>query len=119
LIVTFIDNESDVALELNEVDCKELAYAYLNWKNKGKGYGRCECCKRLIKQVKNQTEIFCESCHNTISNIADDIKVRLCIDCDAPVYINNPKDTRTCRCDKCQKEERQRINKEYYNKNKD
>lgn len=118
LIVTFIDDESDAVMELNEADCKELAYTYLSWKNKGKGYSRCECCKRLIKQMKNQTEIFCESCNSVIGDVDEGIKVRLCVDCDIPVYINNPKDTRTCRCDKCQKEERQRINKEYYNKTK-
>ena len=53
LIVNFINNDDEVVLNLDELDCQELAYVYLNWKNNGKGYGRCEFCNKLIKKSKN------------------------------------------------------------------
>ena len=61
LIVNFI-NTDDVALELDEDDCQELAYAYLNWKNNGKGYTKCQRCNRLIKQSKTKPRKYCEEC---------------------------------------------------------
>lgn len=61
LIVNFIDTD-EVALELDEVDCQELAYVYLNWKNDGKGYTRCQKCTRLIKQSKTKPRKYCEEC---------------------------------------------------------
>lgn len=61
LIVNFIDC-NDVVLELDEVDCQELAYVYLNWKNGGKGYTRCRECNRLIKQSKTKPRKYCEEC---------------------------------------------------------
>ena len=61
LIVNFI-NTDDVALELDEMDCQELAYAYLSWKNDGKGYGKCQRCGRLMKQGKTKPKKYCEDC---------------------------------------------------------
>lgn len=61
LIVKFIDH-NDVVLELDESDCQELAYAYLNWKNNGKGYTKCQRCNRLMKQSKTKPKKYCESC---------------------------------------------------------
>lgn len=61
LIVNFI-NFDDVALELSEIDCQELAYVYLNWKNKGKGYTRCKKCERWMKQSKTKPKKYCEEC---------------------------------------------------------
>jgi hypothetical protein len=62
LIVNFIDDESELVLTLNEVDCQELAYQYLSWKNDGKGYTKCQECNRLIKQSKNGIRKYCEIC---------------------------------------------------------
>jgi hypothetical protein len=62
LIVNCIDDEDDVALELDEIDCQELAYVYLNWKNDGKGYTRCQRCNKLIKQSKTRPRKYCELC---------------------------------------------------------
>lgn len=62
LIVNFIDEDDDIVLNLNEIDCQELAYIYLNWKNNGKGYTRCQICNRLIKQSKNGIRKYCEIC---------------------------------------------------------
>lgn len=61
LIVNFI-NTDEVALELDETDCQELAYAYLSWKNEGKGYTKCQRCHRLMKQGKTKPKKYCETC---------------------------------------------------------
>ena len=100
LIVNFIDNENDVVLELDEVDCQELAYAYLNWKNKGEGYGHCEFCGRLMKQLKRNPKRFCEDCSSVIGDIANDKKVISCIDCGELVYTS-VFDSQTNRCEEC------------------
>jgi hypothetical protein len=62
LIVNFIDDYGEMALNLDEVDCQELAYVYLNWKNEGKGYTRCQKCNKLIKQSKTRPRKYCEEC---------------------------------------------------------
>lgn len=61
LIVNFINND-EIVLELDETDCQELAYAYLNWKNNGKGYTKCKRCNRLMKQSKTKPRKYCEEC---------------------------------------------------------
>lgn len=62
LIVNFINNDDEVVLNLSEVDCQELAYVYLNWKNNGVGYTRCKRCNRLMKQSKTKPRKYCEGC---------------------------------------------------------
>ena len=61
LIVNFI-NTDEVVLELDEVDCQELAYVYLKWKNDGKGYTRCQKCHKIMKQSKTKPKKYCEDC---------------------------------------------------------
>jgi hypothetical protein len=61
LIVNFI-NTDEVVLKLDEVDCQELAYVYLNWKNDGKGYTKCQRCNRWMKQSKTKPRKYCEEC---------------------------------------------------------
>jgi len=65
LIVNFIDY-GEAALVLDEIDCQELAYIYLMWKNDGKGYTKCQRCNRLIKQSKNGIRKYCEVCKTEI-----------------------------------------------------
>jgi hypothetical protein len=65
LIVNFI-NTDEVALELNEDDCRELAYVYLNWKNDGKGYTKCQRCNRWMKQSKTKPKKYCEDCAKVV-----------------------------------------------------
>lgn len=102
LIVNFINNGDDeVALNLNEVDCQELAYVYLNWKNNGECYGRCELCGRLMKCSKKNSKRFCESCATIVGEIDDSVRVIRCADCGELVYIENCKNTRTCMCEGC------------------
>ena len=113
LFVNFIDDSSDdIALALNEQDCGELAYSYLYFTNKVK-VSRCSKCKKLIKQSKKFGDL-CKGCQET-SSMSRQI---WCIDCGDIVYIDNIKDSRTCRCEECHKKERQRINKQYYEKQK-
>jgi hypothetical protein len=66
LIVNCINDDDDVVLELDEVDCQELAYVYLNWKNDGKGYTRCQRCNKLIKQSKTRPRKYCEECAEVV-----------------------------------------------------
>lgn len=113
LFVKFMDeSEEDIVLELNEQDCGELAYAYLKYTGKSKVF-RCSKCGKLIKQNKKFGDM-CKGCQDSIANV----KIRWCVDCGDEVYIDNIKDSRTCRCEECHKRERQRINKQYYEKTK-
>lgn len=111
LIVNFINDKDKVVLNLDEVDCQELAYVYLNWKNDGKGYGRCESCKRLMKKPKKNPKRFCESCSKVVGDVPDDKNVILCDDCSKPVYVSMF-DNKTCRCVVCQKEADDKSNRE-------
>lgn len=101
LIVNFINDEDDIVLTLDETDCQELAYVYLNWKNGGKGYCKCEHCHRIMKQSKNNPRRFCESCSKIVGDVPDDKNVILCEDCGKPVYVSKF-DNKTCRCEECQ-----------------
>lgn len=65
LIVNFMSFD-DVVLEIDETDCQELAYVYLNWKNNGKGYTRCQRCNKLMKQSKTKPKKYCEDCAKTV-----------------------------------------------------
>lgn len=121
LLVNFIDNESEVALDLDEVACQELAYAYLNWKNNGNGYSKCELCGRMIKQSKSNPKRFCKECEELVGDVPDDIKVAKCINCGKLIYISKY-DSETCMCEECRavhvKKIRSEQNKRYYqNKN--
>jgi hypothetical protein len=62
--ITFMSNEeNDVeVLRVNEFDFDELAYVYMNWKNDGVGFTRCEVCNRFIKQSKTKPKKYCEEC---------------------------------------------------------
>ena len=113
LIVNFI-NTDEVALELDEADCQELAYVYLSWKNDGKGYGRCEFCGRLMKQSNKCKKRFCEQCTKTIGDISDNTKALLCVDCSS-IYYTSIKDNTSCRCESC-KEIRNKSTKSVRNR---
>lgn len=75
LIINFIDC-NDVALDIDEVDCQELAYVYLNWKNGGKGYTRCKKCRRLMKQGKTKPKKYCECCAKEVERELTKERVR-------------------------------------------
>ena len=66
LIVNFINNTDDAVLTLDEIDCQELAYIYLSWKNNGKGYTKCQRCHRMIRQSKTKPRKYCEECAKVV-----------------------------------------------------
>ena len=102
LFVNFIDNDGEVAISLTENNCKELAYEYLNWKNGGIGYDRCELCGNILKQSKSNPKRFCRECTEIVGCIDKNTKVIRCEDCGDLVYIP-VLNTKTCRCEGCQK----------------
>ena len=101
LFVKFIDDDDDAVLNLSEENCKELAYEYLNWKNRGDGYDRCELCGNVIKQSKSNPKRFCRECLGVVGVIDNDTKVIRCADCNKLVYVP-VLNTKTCRCEECQ-----------------
>ena len=75
LIVNFIGVD-EVVLELDEMDCCELAYAYLRWKNNGTGYTKCQKCHILIKQSKTKPRKYCEECAKEVEKENSKERVR-------------------------------------------
>jgi hypothetical protein len=62
--VTFMfdgDNDEEI-INIPDNDFDELAFVYENWKNGGKGFGRCEVCGRFMKQSKTKPRKYCEEC---------------------------------------------------------
>ena len=64
LRVTFIDNESEAILRVD--DFRELGYEYLNYIGDGK-FIRCDCCKRLVRKTNNKC-LYCHQCKKYIKN---------------------------------------------------
>lgn len=117
-IVTCIDNDSDPVIELEEDDYKELAYAYLNYKNGG--YKHCKGCGKLFKMHKNSPgRLYCKDCGQ--KEKSSEFKVIKCIECGEDVVVNKY-DTETCRCAECKeihkKTLRKEQNKRYYENKK-
>lgn len=107
-IVTFVDNDSDVVMELGEDDYKELAYTYLNYKNGG--YKHCKNCGRLFKMHKSEPgRLYCKECGQNEENV--EVKVIKCIDCNADIVVSTL-NTKTCRCNECQTEYRKSYMKD-------
>ena len=101
-VVGFIDNESEYVLELGEDDYKELAYAYLNYKNGG--YKHCKCCGKLFKMHKSSPgRLYCKECGQ--KEDVSEFKVIKCIDCGEDIIVSKF-DTSTCRCEECYSEYR-------------
>lgn len=106
LMVNFIDDSGEAEIVVDEIDCKELAYTYLNWKNGG-GYDRCESCGRLFR--KNRNRKYCNEC-SKYQCVGD--KVISCIDCGKEFTVDSRNMTK-CRCDTCQKEADRAYHREY------
>lgn len=73
--VNCICEEGDPILTVSEQDFDELAYLYLNWKNKG-GYTRCQKCGKLIKQSKTKPRKYCEECGKDVERENNKERVR-------------------------------------------
>lgn len=107
-IVGFVDNDSEVVMQLGEDDYKELAYAYLNYKNGG--YKHCKNCGKLFKMNKREPgRLYCKECGQ--KEEVSEFKIIKCIDCGVEFTVNKF-DTETCRCEECYKEHRKRTVRE-------
>lgn len=97
-IVGFVDDSSEPVITLNEDDYKELAYAYLNYKNGG--YKHCKGCGKLFKMHKSSPgRLYCKDCGQKEEH--SEFKIIKCIDCGADVVVS-VLNTKTCRCEECQ-----------------
>lgn len=107
LRVNFLEENGEQELILKEIDCQELAYVYLKWKN-GSGFKRCRKCGRLMSS-RNKADLcpYCEQLTQDNNHI-------WCIDCGEEVEISEF-DNETCRCEKC-KEIHDKIIKSEQNK---
>ena len=90
-------DEEESALVLDEYDYKELAYAYLNYKNGG--YKRCKECGAWFKIKRG--EIYCHL-HKPKQIEQMQYKKKTCVDCNYDFYVPI-KDSRSCRCEECKK----------------
>lgn len=96
-VVAFVDNDSESVMELGENDYKELAYAYLNYKNGG--YKYCKGCGKLFKMHKSSPgRLYCKECGQ--KEETSDFKAIKCVDCGEDLVVNKY-DTETCRCEDC------------------
>lgn len=107
-IVGFVDDDSEVVMELGEDDYKELAYAYLNYKSGG--YKHCKGCGKLFKMHKSSPgRLYCKECGQ--KEVSSEFKVIKCVDCGEDVVVGML-NTKTCRCEECQ----EKANKERYSR---
>lgn len=117
-IVNFVDDNSDVVMELNEDDYKELAYTYLN--HKSGGYKKCRGCGRLFRISKRAPmALYCKECGK--QEEGSEFKVIKCIDCGIELVVG-VLNTKTCRCEECQKVKNKELkslrNAKYYESHK-
>lgn len=111
-VVGFVDDNSETVMELGEDDYKELAYAYLNYKNGG--YKHCKSCGKLFKMHKNSPgRLYCKDCGQ--KEDSNRFKIMQCIDCGEDFMVDT-RNMNKCRCDACQYEvdkekTRQRVQK--------
>lgn len=104
LFVKFIDESDDIALELDEQDCGELAYAYLHFTDKAK-VSRCSKCGKLIKQSQKYGSL-CKGCQCGVP----EMKLKWCVDCGVEFLVSTM-NTKTCRCDVCQTARNAELNR--------
>jgi ribosomal protein L20A (L18A) len=111
-IVGFVDDSSEVVMELGEDDYKELAYAYLNYKNGG--YKHCKNCGKLFKMHKSAPgRLYCKECGQ--KEESNRFKIMQCVDCGED-FVVDTRNMNKSRCNACQYEvdkekTRQRVQK--------
>jgi hypothetical protein len=107
-VVGFVDDNSETVIELGEVDYKELAYAYLNYKDGG--YKHCKGCGKLFKTHKSSPgRLYCNECGQKEERSS--IKAIKCVDCGEDIVVS-VLNTKTCRCEDCQRELDKKLNRE-------
>ena len=108
LKVLFVDDEGKKKFIVN--DFRDLGNEYLY--RIGENYIRCAECGKLIKNNKNGTKKYCNSCASYIPQETKQVK---CIDCGKIITIGAT-NNRTCRCDDCQKKYRNNYQRELMRK---
>lgn len=112
LTAAFVDHDEDeVILMLDEYDYLELAYAFLNYKNGG--YKRCKACGRWFR-AKNNAMQHC-SIHRDNHEPVIEREIE-CIEC-GKIFKVPSSNSRSCRCNTCQKENRDRQKRDWWHKN--
>lgn len=112
--VLFIDNESEVILEIE--DFRNLGYEYALYC--GENFFKCENCGVLVRQNEKNNKKLCNECsrYRPIET-----KTIICQDCGKEVVVDS-KDNETTRCEECRKihlkQVRKEQNKRYYNNKK-
>lgn len=96
LKVLFIDDESDKKFLVSDFRDLGNEYLYLI----GENYVRCAECGKLIKNNKNKTKKYCNTC---ASYNPQNVKQIECIDCGTLFFVD-ARISNKCRCDDCQKE---------------
>lgn len=108
LKVLFVDDESKKKFLVN--DFRDLGNEYLY--RIGENYIRCAECGKLIKNNKNGTKKYCNTC---AAYTPQETKQIRCADCGKILTIGAT-NNRTCRCNDCQKKYRNNYQKELMRK---
>lgn len=111
--VLFIDNESEVVLEIE--DFRNLGYEYVLYC--GEKFFKCENCGVLVRQNEKNNKKLCNECskYHPIET-----KTIVCQDCGKELIIDS-KDNQTTRCKECYEIYRKHIineNAKKYYRNK-
>ena len=92
--VLFVDEESEKKFLVN--DFRDLGNEYLY--RIGENYIRCAECGKLIKNNKNGTKKYCNTC---AAYVPQETKQVTCVDC-GKIFMVDAMNNRACRCDECQ-----------------
>lgn len=103
LKVLFVDDEGKKKFIVN--DFRDLGNEYLY--RIGENYIRCAECGKLIKDNKNGTKKYCNSCASYVPQETKQVK---CIDC-GKIFFVDARITNKVRCDDCQQQKRRNDDK--------
>lgn len=103
LKVLFVDDEGKKKFIVN--DFRDLGNEYLY--RIGENYIRCAECGKLIKNNKNGTKKYCNSCASYVPQETKQVK---CIDC-GEIFFVDARITNKIRCDECQQQKRRNDDK--------
>jgi len=106
--LNYLSQDGDVAFTISDYD--NFVYRYLNYVYGG--YFVCAGCGKIFKQNKNCTRVYCKECS---SYHPIETKVLVCEDCGIEFEVDS-KNTKTTRCDKCQREKDKEKYKKYNKK---
>lgn len=106
LLIKFIDDSSPEKMLINDLDCKELAYTYLNFIGNSKIF-RCKKCGKFIKKTKKYGDL-CKEC----GEIPAEMRIIRCQDCGKNVEISIF-NSKTTRCKACQHIKNNEIKQKY------